>query len=350
MDSDRTILSPLATSLYLVDSKGNKIQIDREMIAGRDAGCDMLLEEGRCSRRHASLAPSTLGILVTDLGSSNGTFINGNRVEKGVAKAGDELGFDTARYKVEGTAPASVQSDATILAAPTPAAPTPATQTPAASTPATAEKSPEPLPAVSPASTKPATADTPVEAQKGSWWAPQDAGPEGTMFIAQAASAPAAVEGTQVMAALSETVPSLVGLNGSVKGQSFKFSGGRCKIGRDASECDVVLDDAGVSSLHAQIINEGETWKLINLMSSNGSFVNGQRVQTAYLSGGDRLQFGATELIFNLGGLKAAPSGGAKSATDTVVVAAKGSKPAWIYLLVGFAVVAAAGAALLLMK
>jgi pSer/pThr/pTyr-binding forkhead associated (FHA) protein len=335
MDSDRTILSPLATSLYLVDSKGNKIQIDREMIAGRDAGCDMLLDEGRCSRRHASLAPSALGILVTDLGSSNGTFINGNRIEKGVAKAGDELGFDTARYKVEGTMPAQVQSDATILAPPLPVIP---------------EKTPEPPPSAAPASVKPAIADAPVESQKGSWWAPQDAGPEGTLFIAQSASAPAAVEGTQVMAALSDTVPSLVGLNGNVKGQSFRFVGGRCKIGRDASECEVVLDDPGVSSLHAQIINEGETWKLINLMSSNGSFVNGQRVQTAYLSGGDRLQFGATELIFNLGGLKSASSGGGISATETVVVAAKGNKPAWIYLVVGFAFVAAAGAALLLMK
>lgn len=338
MDSDRTILSPLASPLYLVDAKGTKFEINREIVAGREAGCDLVLEEGRCSRRHASLAPAPGGILVTDLGSSNGTFINGNRIEKGIVKAGDELGFDTARYKVEGNAPAVVQADATILVGSTPAAPAPVEKP--------AEKTPEkPAAPAKPVAESNANAD----AQKGAWWAPQDAGPEGTLLMAPGAAAPAAVEGTQVMAALSVAEPSLVGISGSVKGQSFKFIGDRWKIGRDATECNVVLDDAGVSAFHAQILNEGATWKLINLMSSNGSFVNGQRVQTAYLNSGDRLQFGATELIFNLGGVKPGNIPGANSSQDTVTVAAKG-KPAWLYLAIGFVVVAAAGAALLLVK
>lgn len=333
MDSDRTILSPLASPLFLVDAKGTKIEINREMIAGREAGCDVVLEEGRCSRRHASLAPAPGGILVTDMGSSNGTFINGNRIEKGIAKVGDELGFDTARYRIEG--PVAVQSEATILVAP-------------------AAKTEAPAPAVAQAADKSAEKVVPdsnaaAESQKGAWWAPKDEGPEGTLLMAPGAAAPAAVEGTQVMAALSVAEPSLVGLTGSVKGQSFKFTGDRWKIGRDANECNIVLDDAGVSSLHAQIINEGATWKLINLMSSNGSFVNGQRVQTAYLNGGDRLQFGSTELIFNLGGFNPGNMPGASSSSDTVTVATKG-KPAWLYLAIGFVVVAAAGAALVFLK
>lgn len=335
MDSDRTILSPLASPLFLVDGKGNKIEINREMIAGREAGCDILLEEGRCSRRHASLALVPGGVLVTDLGSSNGTFINGNRIEKGIIKAGDELGFDTARYKIEGNAPANVQTEATILVAPA--------SKPEASVVA---------PVVEKLAEKPAAKAPPeanADSQKGAWWAPKDEGPEGTLLMAPGVAAPAAVEGTQVMAALSVAEPSLVGLTGSVKGQSFKFTGDRWKIGRDGNECNVVLDDAGVSAFHAQIINEGATWKLINLMSSNGSFVNGQRVQTAYLNGGDRLQFGSTELIFNLGGFKPGNMPGAVSNADTVIVATKG-KPAWLYLAIGFAVVAVAGAALVLLR
>lgn len=331
MDSDRTILGPSTTSLSIVDGKGNRTEISKEIIAGREVGCDLLLEEGRCSRKHASLQPAPGGILVTDLGSSNGTFINGTRVEKGIAKAGDELAFDTARYKVEGLA--SVQAEVTTLAPPIVVA-------------AKVTSDIEPIPAPPP----PVASESKNDAQqKGAWWAPKDEGPEGTMLMSAGASAaPAAIEGTQVMAALSVAEPSLVGLSGSVKGQSFKLSGDRWKIGRDANECNIVLDDNGVSAFHAQIINEGATWKLINLMSSNGSFVNGQRVQTAYLNGGDRLQFGSTEFVFNLGGLNMA-SGGMADTGESVTVQRQGT-PAWVFAVIGFAVVAALGAIALFMK
>lgn len=207
-----------------------------------------------------------------------------------------------------------------------------------------------PKPPQSLAVEKPAPATEAAEPQKGAWWAPKDEGPEGTLLMQPGMAAQqAAVEGTQVMAALSAAEPSLVGLSGSVKGQSFKMNGDRWKIGRDAAECNVVLEDAGVSAFHAQIINEGATWKLINLMSSNGSFVNGQRVQTAYLNSGDRLQFGATEFVFNLGGVKPGAAAGSVSAGDTVTVATKGAS-AWVYAVVGFAIVALAGAAWVFLK
>lgn len=342
MDSDRTILGPMSSSLFVVDGRGNRLEVNRELIAGREVGCDLLLDEGRCSRKHARLQPSPGGILVTDLGSSNGTFINGNRIESGIAKAGDELGFDTAKYRVEGIAPALPPSDVTTIVPPTPSV---STSPPVSAAPSAANNAAPPKPPVAIEVEKPKPVADVAESQKGAWWAPKDEGPEGTLLMQPGMAAQqAAVEGTQVMAALSAAEPSLVGISGSVKGQSFKLNGDRWKIGRDAGECDVVLDDAGVSAFHAQIINEGATWKLINLMSSNGSFVNGQRVQTAYLNSGDRLQFGATEFVFNLGGLKM--GGGASNAAseDTVTVATKGT-PAWLYALIGFAIVALAGAA-----
>lgn len=343
MDSDRTILSPMTSSLFVVDSKGNRTEVNRELIAGREAGCDLMLDEGRCSRKHASLQPAPGGILVTDLGSSNGTFINGNRIEKGIATAGDELGFDTARFRVEGNMPAAAQADVTTLVPPVSFTPPPVEKPVEKPAAPVAEKVAEKVAA------KPAGNEA-SEAQKGAWWAPKDEGPDGTLLMQSGIAAqPAAVEGTQVMAALSAAEPSLVGLSGSVKGQSFKFTGDRWKIGRDATECNIVLDDAGVSAFHAQIINEGATWKLINLMSSNGSFVNGQRVQTAYLNSGDRLQFGATEFIFNLGGISAGALSGNAAAADTVTVATR-SMPGWRYAAIGFVVVALAGAALLLLK
>lgn len=335
MDSDRTILGPMSSSLFVVDGKGNRLEVNRELIAGREVGCDLLLDEGRCSRKHARLQPSPGGILVTDLGSSNGTFINGNRIESGIAKAGDELGFDTAKYKVEGIAPVMPRADVTTLVPPGPSA---------------LNIAAPPKPPQAMEAEKPKLIAETAETQKGAWWAPKDEGPEGTLLMQPGMAAQqAAVEGTQVMAALSATEPSLVGLSGNVKGKSFKLNGDRWKIGRDAAECDVVLDDAGVSAFHAQIIHEGATWKLINLMSSNGSFVNSQRVQTAYLNSGDRLQFGATEFVFNLGGLKAGGGIGNAASEDTVTVATKGT-PAWLYAIIGFVVVALAGAAWVFLK
>lgn len=357
MDSDRTIIGPMNAVYVLVDGKGIRAQIDREMIAGREVGCDVLLNEGRCSRKHASLRPGPEGLTVKDLGSSNGTFINGNRITEAVAKPGDELSFDTAKYKVEGNTAAPLpmmHTDATMMATPAMLAPK-APETPKVEAqPKVAEPSApkeKPVEAAKPAEKAPKAekpvVDEPAESQKGAWWAPKDEGPEGTMLLSPGAmAAPAMVEGTQVMAALISAEPSLVGLTGSVKGQSFKLQGDRWKIGRDSNECDIALDDSGVSAFHAQIINEGATWKLINLMSSNGSFVNGQKVQTAYLNSGDRLRFGATELMFNLGGLSAGALNGGSGAAETVTVSKQGT-PAWVYAVGGFIVVAAVGAALL---
>lgn len=379
MDSDRTIIAGANTVWYLVDGSGRRHIIDKESVAGREAGCDLILEEGRCSRKHARLLPGIDGLQVTDLGSSNGTFVNDNRVQEAVVRNGDLLRFDTMKFVVEQE---GAGADATLIAPLTPppvpaAAPVvpavspqpPAVSAPAAPpapvavasvlpasapAPAAATSAPDPAPAAKePTAAKPAPkAAEPAPEAKGAWWAPKDEGPEGTMLMSASAVLEAApVEGTMVMAALGSADPVLVGLSGSAKGRSFPLKGDRWKIGRDGNECDVQLEDGGVSAFHAQIIHEGETWKLVNLMSSNGSFVNGQRIQTAYLNSGDRLRFGGTELIFNLGGMTSLPpaSGGASStASVTASAKASGGIPGWVYAVIGFALVAGVGAWLLL--
>ena len=49
---------------------------------------------------HARLLPTDEGVLVEDLGSTNGCFINGKRVLRGEARGGDEIGFDTLRFRL----------------------------------------------------------------------------------------------------------------------------------------------------------------------------------------------------------------------------------------------------------
>jgi pSer/pThr/pTyr-binding forkhead associated (FHA) protein len=71
-------------------------------IIGRASECDISLAAAHLSRRHAQIQVIEGGLLVKDLGSANGTFINGQRVTEGRAKKGDEIRFDTLSFGVMG--------------------------------------------------------------------------------------------------------------------------------------------------------------------------------------------------------------------------------------------------------
>jgi hypothetical protein len=71
-------------------------------------------------------------------------------------------------------------------------------------------------------------------------------------------------------------------------------------IGR-SRDCDVVLDDAGISRRHAEIRPDPDGWAIIDLGSTNGVLVNGQRVRGSRpLQPGDRVELGSTQVYFEL--------------------------------------------------
>lgn len=65
---------------------------------GRAQECDISVPTEEISRRHAMVKPTQDGLAVEDLGSANGTYINGQRVQTGLLKPGDELRLDTIRF------------------------------------------------------------------------------------------------------------------------------------------------------------------------------------------------------------------------------------------------------------
>jgi hypothetical protein len=71
-------------------------------------------------------------------------------------------------------------------------------------------------------------------------------------------------------------------------------------IGR-LSTNDVVLADPNVSRRHAELRKEGGRWTLVDLGSTNGTLVNGKLAREHALNHGDRLSFGTSELIFEMG-------------------------------------------------
>lgn len=79
---------------------GRTFPLTGATVIGRSAECQLRVEDSSLSRKHAKLIPTNEGVVVEDLGSTNGSFVNGTRVQRTVAKAGDEIGFDTLRFKL----------------------------------------------------------------------------------------------------------------------------------------------------------------------------------------------------------------------------------------------------------
>ena len=76
-----------------------------------------------------------------------------------------------------------------------------------------------------------------------------------------------------------------------------EITAGPVTIGRDDS-CDIVIDDAKVSRAHARLDLQLGQWRVTDLQSSNGTYVNEQRTTTAPLRSGDDLRIGNTTLTF----------------------------------------------------
>ena len=74
--------------------------------------------------------------------------------------------------------------------------------------------------------------------------------------------------------------------------------GGQTTIGRDGLACDFVLDDDSISAQHARIKEERGQFILYDLASTNGTLLNGRRIERSALVDGDIIGIGATKLAF----------------------------------------------------
>lgn len=99
----------MAYQLLLRSPSGEqRVVVDRPLVVGRDPACDVPLDSGRVSRRHAEFFPAASGVGVRDLGSRNGVIVNGTRVEDAVLGAADRvlLGDVAVTVSIAGGAPA----------------------------------------------------------------------------------------------------------------------------------------------------------------------------------------------------------------------------------------------------
>lgn len=85
-------------------------------------------------------------------------------------------------------------------------------------------------------------------------------------------------------------------IEGPDLGQSFKLPVTDVYLGRHG-QCDLVLHDPEISRRHLKITSGENGWWLDDLGSTNGSFVNGQRITHQTVAPGDRIQIGQSLLV-----------------------------------------------------
>jgi pSer/pThr/pTyr-binding forkhead associated (FHA) protein len=83
--------------------------IDKAIVIGRDAACEVVILDRQVSRYHARLMPAANGVILEDLGSKNGTFRNGVRLEESIVlQDGDRVQIALVQHFV------FLSSDATM--------------------------------------------------------------------------------------------------------------------------------------------------------------------------------------------------------------------------------------------
>ena len=81
------------------------------------------------------------------------------------------------------------------------------------------------------------------------------------------------------------------------------------KIGR-SMECDIVVDNLGVSRHHCSIVKEGDAWVLVDGGSNNGTYVDGKKINRHALKQGDKVVLGKHSLVYDAAGFAATHASG----------------------------------------
>ncbi len=225
------------------------------LVFGREAGCDVVVPGKDVSRRHAEIVQTPRGYLLVDT-STNGTFVNEERVEGQRILARTDvirLGDEQFRFYAE-------------AAAATTAPPPP----------------PPPLPPPGPTASPPQAGPPPGASERL----------RNTVHGLEAYVPPSP------RAATGGSLASFLVRSGGLAGQRLSVKPPVVNIGR-ADYNDLVVPDPSVSTSHAKLQRREGVWVLVDLDSTNGSFVDGERVKgEAPLAPGATVRLGDVQLVF----------------------------------------------------
>lgn len=240
---------PKQALLYVLEGedRGQKFCVSKPaMVIGRKEG-DILLRDSKISARHARLTCEQGIYSIEDLESTNGTYVNGERIRSQILTDGAEiaLGFTKLLFR---------------------------------------------LPKAK-------------EAEEENGAAGDDLSFDSALPIEALPSLPLAGEPSQPQPKAEEVARpapapelALQVLNGAASGRRFPLQKENFVVGR--LNCDLNLQDNDVSRKHAllELLPDGAVM-LRDLSSTNGTYLNGQRINNTRLKVGDRIQLGRTVLL-----------------------------------------------------
>jgi len=212
------------------------------LVFGREAGCDVVVSGKDVSRRHAEIVHTPQGYVVVD-SSTNGTFVNEEQVQGQRILARTDvirMGEEQFRFYAEAA-------------------------------PLTASAAPAPAPAASPEQLKHTVHGIEAVAPSSPSSPPRPTGVAFASFLVR---------------------------SGGLMGQRLPVKTPVVNLGR-ADYNDIVLPDPSISTSHAKLQRREGVWVLVDLDSTNGTFVEGERVKgEAPLGPGAMVRLGDVQLLF----------------------------------------------------
>lgn len=245
---------------------GYRYQLGGVTEVGRWAGNDLVINRDGVSRLHARIWLSEDGVMVEDLQSANGTYVNGNRISEATKlQLKDHVRFDSYSFALYDQSDKSGGASKSV--------------------------------------------DFGAQQLPPEWESKEQ---EATRFITSEAlealrqqekTLPIGVPANGQTAGIEDVkVDRLVGVAGPMSGMVFPlltqeklmWEIGRCETS------DIYVSDETVSRCHASLSFGASGWRLVSKMAKNGVIVNQQKRLSCKLKSGDTIRLGAVELQFRL--------------------------------------------------
>ncbi|NVJ60421.1 MAG: FHA domain-containing protein [Gammaproteobacteria bacterium] len=243
----RNTLSDWLLQAQTAPFSGQLFPVNKVLTIGRDTQCDIAIPMPHISRRHAQVLQDGNKLMIKDLGSSNGTFVNGQKQSETYLKNGDEIRVDEFCFKVIFTGEADAVEKEEFH---TSIRETQMTFVPKAKT----------------------TNKFPT---------------------------PESIDKSAIDSVLERAF--FHGKSKDIRGKYYEVTSSGSAIGRMLGH-HLSRDDSSVSARHVEIFKNGRFWSIKNNGAANGLLVNGRMTTRATLVDGDEVTIGGMELVFQCDG------------------------------------------------
>lgn len=296
-----------------------------EILVGREVECAIPLDSSHISRYHAKINVSPNGVYIEDLHSTNGTYVNGQKIKGRVRlSVGDEVAFDDLLFRLASNQ--SGNADRTQLSTRASVSLLSARR----STPPPAEDDDldelDRIPVPQPGRHKAAepmrpSADRIARRAEPPAQPSPSAEQEHTMILSSQQMNNMMERNLGEKDVQIGSGPRLVVMTAPIRGKIYSLNNTQqiqnWQIGRDSGS-EIHLNDNTISSDHARVAKSPEGGYLLTAThAKNGVFINGERVTKTRLNHNDKIQIGRTELIFKTDSPSLSPR--RPSGTETII-------------------------------